>query len=113
MAVALDVDRRVGAVDERRRGVLEVSEAVAQRVDLAVDRGVDVLVRDLDPQAVVTLELDDGPDLDDRIELDVAGLFAGCDIDLRRRNRVEVFRLDGLAVVVRQLVAERLLTCDL
>ena len=36
--VALDVDLGVVAVGERRVGVLEVGEALAERVDLAVDR---------------------------------------------------------------------------
>ena len=50
--VALDVDLGVVAVDERRVGLLEVREPLAQRVDLRVDRLVgDGGARDLDRAA--------------------------------------------------------------
>ncbi len=54
---ALDVDLGVVAVGERRVAVLEVGEAVAQRVDLPRDRLVgDLGLLDLDAQRVVALD---------------------------------------------------------
>ena len=56
-------------------GVVEIGEAVAQRVDLLVDRLVgDLGHLDLDAQLVVALDLDDRADFDDGVELDVARL---------------------------------------
>ncbi len=76
---------------------------------------VDVLVADvglldLDAQVVVALDGDDGAHLDDGVELDVALFLAGGDVDLRRRDHVDVFGDDGLGVVLGERVAQRLVT---
>ena len=111
---ALDVDLREVAVDERRLGVLEVGEALAQLVDLGVDRLVaDVGCRDLDLQRVVALDRDLGTDLDDGVELDVAVFLARGDVDLGRRDHVDALGDDGFEVELRQRVVQRLVACDL
>ena len=105
-----DVDRRVRVVDQRVLGVGEVGEPLAQRVDLLVDRGVvDRGVRQLDPQFVVAEQPHDRAHFDDGFELDVARFLAGGDLDLRRRDDVDVVGLDRLDVVLGQRVAQRLL----
>ena len=68
----------------------------------------DRFVRQLDGQLVVAEELHLRPHFDDRVELDVAVFFAGGDLDLRRRDHIDVVRLDGLDVVLGQRVAQRL-----
>ena len=40
------------------------------------------------------------PDFDDRVELDVAVFLAGGDLDLGRRDHVDVVLVDGLDVVL-------------
>ena len=96
-------------------GVLEVGEALAERVELRVDvlvvghrRGLD-----LDPQRVVARDGDDGTHLDDGVELDVAVVLARGDVDLGRRDDVDRLGDDGVGVVLGQRVAQRLLACDL
>ena len=99
---ARDVDRRVRVVDERIVGVGEIGEAFAQRVDLLVDVVVrNRCVRHLDAQLVVADELHLRAHLDDRIELDVAVLLAGGDLDLGRRDHVDVVLGDRVDVVLR------------
>ena len=61
----------------------------------------------------MALDGDDRAHLDDGVELDVARLLAGGDVDLRRRDDVDVFGDDGLGVVLGQRVAQRLLAADL
>ena len=80
---------RVRVVDERKFGVGEVGEAIAQTVDLVVDRFVvDRLDRELDAQLVVADEVHLRAHLDDGFELDVAFVLAGGDLDLgRARSR--------------------------
>ncbi len=97
-----DVDRRVRVVDEREVGVGEIGEAIAQRVDLLVDVLVgDRRERQLDAQLVVTDELHLRTDLDDRVELDVAVLLTGGDLDLGRRDHVDVVLVHRVDVVLR------------
>ena len=108
------VDLGVVAVDQRRLGLLEVGEALAQHVDLGVDRVVgDDRALDLDAQRVVALEGDLGTHLDDRVELDVAVVLARGDVDLGRRDHVDRLRDDGLGVVLGQRVTQRLVAGDL
>ncbi len=112
--VALDVDLGVVAVRQRRRRLLEIGEAIAQRVDLTIDDVVaDGRARHLDRQRVVALDADLGAHLDDGVELDVAGVLARGDVDLRRRDGVDVLGLNRLGVVVGQRVAQRLFAPDL
>ena len=61
----------------------------------------------------MTLDRDLGPDLDDGVELDVALFLAGGDVDLRRRDHVDVLGDDRLDVVLGQRVAQRLVACRL
>ena len=87
-----------------------LGEPLAQRVDLLVDRRiVDRFVRQLDGQLVVAEESHLRPHFDDGVELDVAVFFAGGDLDLRRRDDIDVVGLDGLDVVLGERVAQRLL----
>ena len=111
--VAGDVDRRVRVVDQREFGVGEIGEAVAQRVDLLVDVVVgDGLERQLDAQLVVAEQAHLRADLDDRVELDVAVFLAGGDLDLGRRDDVDVVLGHRVDVVLRQRVLQRLLARD-
>ena len=108
--VALDVDLGVVAVGERRGRVFELGEAVAQRVDLPVDGLVlDDRAGDLDLERVVPDDGDLRAHLDDGVELDVAVVLAGGDIDLGRRDHVDVLGLDRLDVVLGQGVAQGLI----
>src|SRR5207302_413011 len=101
MDVALDVELGVVALAQRGGRLLEVGEALPQVVDLDVDLRVeDGRVLDGDLEGVVALDLDLGPDLDDGVELDVALLLPGGDLELGRGDRVEILGLDGLQVVV-------------
>ena len=110
---ARDVDGRVRVVDERVFGVGEVGEAVAEAVDLVVDRFVaDRLDRQLDAQLVVTDEVHLRAHLDDGFELDVAVVLTGGDLDLGRRDHVDVVLGDRVDVELGQRVAERLLARD-
>ena len=110
---ARDVDRRVRVVDERELGVGEIGEPFAQRVDLLVDVVVgDGLERQLDAQLVVADELHLRTDLDDRVELDVAVVLAGRDLDLGRRDDVDVVLVHRVDVVLGQRVLQRLLARD-
>jgi hypothetical protein len=59
---------------------------------------------------LVALELDDRAQLDDGVELDVALFLAGGDLDLGWRDRVERLAGDGVAVVLRHRVAQRLVS---
>jgi len=103
----LDVDLGEVAVGERRLAVFEVGEAIAQLVDLRRDVVVaDVGLLDLDAQLVVALDGEDGTYLDHGVELDVALFLAGDDVDLRRRDDVDVFGDDGLGVVLGERVAQ-------
>ena len=105
-----DVDGRVRVVDERMVGVGEVGEAITQAVDLLVDRVVvDRLERQLDAQLVVADEVHLRAHLDDRFELDVAVVLAGGDLDLGRRDHVDVVLGDRVDVELGQRVAQRLL----
>ena len=61
----------------------------------------------------MALDRDLRPDLDDRVELDVAVLLAGGDVDLGRRDHVDVLGLDRLDVVLGQRVAQGLVACRL
>ncbi len=56
---------------------------------------------------------DDRAHLDDGVELDVALFLAGGDVDLRRRDDVDVFGDDRLGVVLGERVAQRLVARDL
>ena len=112
--VALEVHRRVVAVDERVVAVLEVGEAVAELIDLAVDRVVvDRGEVELDAQALVAGELDDGTRLDHGVELHRTGFLARGDLDLRRRDDVDLLGDDRVGVEAGQPVLERLLAPDL
>src|SRR5207302_2726727 len=107
MDVALDVELGVVALAQRGGRLLEVGEALPQVVDLDVDLRVeDGRVLDGDLEGVVALDLDLGPDLDDGVELDVALLLPGGDLELGRGDRVEILGLDGLQVVVGHGVAD-------
>ena len=87
-----------------------LGEALAQRVDLLVDRRVvHRLVRQFDSQLVVAEQAYLRPHLDNGVELDVAVLFAGRDLDLGWCDDVDVVRLDGFHVVLRQRVTQGLL----
>ena len=111
---AADVDLGVVAVDERVARVGEVGEALAEAVDLGVERlVVGRRVVELDLELVVAGEVHDGPDLDDRVELDVALLLPGGDLDLGRGDRIDVVLDHGVGVVVRDAVLQCLLTRDL
>ena len=110
---ARDVDRGVRVVDERELRVGEVGEPFAQRVDLLVDVVVgDRLERQLDAQLVVSDELYLRPDLDDGVELDVAVFLAGRDLDLGRRDDVDVVFVHRVDVVLGQRVLQRLFARD-
>ena len=105
-----DVDRRVRVVDQRKVGIGEVGETIAEPVDLVVDVVVvDRLDRQLDAQLVVTDEMHLRAHLDDGLELDVAFVLAGGDLDLRRRDHVDVVLGDRVDVELGQRVAQRLL----
>ena len=94
---------------EGPRRVLELGETVTERVDLAVDGFVgDRRARDSTVERVVALDRDLRPDLDDGVELDIALFLARGDVDLGRRDHVDVLGLDRLDVVLGQRVAERL-----
>ena len=56
----------------------------------------------------MALDGDDRSHLDDRVELDVADLLAGRDVDLGRRDHVDVLGDDRLGVVLGERVAQRL-----
>ena len=95
---------------EREVGVGEVGEAIAKPVDLIVDVVVaDRLDRQLDAQLVVTDEVHLRAHLDDRLELDVAFFLTGGDLDLGRRDHVDVVLGDRVDVELGQRVAQRLL----
>ena len=104
-----DVELGVVTVDERGLGVGEVGGTLAQHVDLRVD-GVVGHGRavDRDDERVVALERDLGADLDDRVELDVAVVFARGDVDLGRGDHVDRLGVDRFDVVLGQRVAQRL-----
>ena len=74
---------------------------------------VDRLDRQLDAQLVVTDEVHLRAHLDDGVELDVALVLAGGDLDLRRRDHVDVVLGDRVDVELGQRVAQRLLARDL
>ena len=108
-----DVDRRVRVVDQRIFGVGEVGEAVAETVDLIVDRVVtDGVDGHFDLQLVVAGEVHLRADLDDGFELDVAFFLTGGDLDLGRRDHVDVVFGHRVDVELGKRVAERLLTRD-
>ena len=88
---------------ERVVGVGEVGEAIAEPVDLIVDRVVaDRLDRQLDAQLVVADEVHLRAHLDDGFELDVAVVLAGGDLDLGRRDHVDVVLGDRVDVELGQ-----------
>ncbi len=109
-----DVDRDVVAVGRGPLDRLELRELGAHPlqllVDLVVARG---RAGDLHPQAVVARHLDGGPDLDDGVERDPALLLAGGDLDLGRRDHVDVVVDDRPGVVVGQRLPQGLLPTDL
>ena len=63
-------------------------------------------------QLVVADELHLRTDLDDRVELDVAVVLTGGDLDLGRRDDVDVVLVDRVDVVLGQRVLQRLLARD-
>ena len=69
--------------------------------------------RQLDAQLVVADQLHLRADLDDGVELDVAVVLAGGDLDLGRRDDVDVVLVDRVDVVLGQRVLQRLLARDL
>jgi hypothetical protein len=108
---ARNVDGRVRVVDQRELGVGEVGEALAQRVDLFVDVVVgDGHERHFDAQLVVPEQLHLRTDLDNRVELDVAVFLTRGDLDLGRRDDIDVVLVDRFHVVLRQRVLQGLLT---
>ena len=103
------VELGVVAVDERGLGVGEVGGALAQHVDLRVDRVVGHgRTVDRDDEGVVTLEGDFGTDFDDGVELDIAFVFTSRDVDLGRGDDVDGLGIDGFDVVLGQRVAQGL-----
>ena len=94
-----------GALDHLERAV-EVAHAVDLRVEgLLVHAGT----LERDAQRAVAGDLDGRPHLDHGVEGDVARLLAAGDVDLRRRDHVDVVLDDGRRVVLGQRVVQRLL----
>ncbi|MEZ5243922.1 MAG: hypothetical protein R2707_02410 [Acidimicrobiales bacterium] len=108
-----DVDRDMvavfgGPLDGNELGVL-LTHPIDLLVDLLVARSG---ARDLDPKSVVAGDLDGRTDLDDGIEGDGTRVLSCGDLDLRRRDDIDVVGDNGLGVVVGQRLAQRLLTAD-
>src|SRR5581483_7380688 len=113
VAAAVDRDGDVVAVADRPVDVGQLGELVTQPVDLRVDLlGGRLRTGDLDPQVFVAGDRHDRAHLDDGVEADRPLVLARGDLDLRRRDDVDVVLADRLRVVGGQLFAQRLLAAD-
>ena len=106
-----DVDSDLIGVDRRTVDRLELGELRSHPLDLRVDLLVArTRPRYLDPQPAVSGDAHARPHLDDGVERDRTILAARGDVDLGRRDHVDVVLADGLRVVLGECLAQRLLT---
>ena len=102
-----DVDRDPVALGGGAIDGFQLGELAPQPIDGLVDIIVDhVDTGDLHFEALVSLDLDRGTDLDHGIEGDRTGFHALGDVDLRRGDDIDLVFDDGLGVVVGQGVPE-------